>query len=479
MGNHHSHEGSDSHLPNPRGSLRNDLPDRMPTQLVPIDKLAKILVQKSLEEDSLQGISCRVFTKYVFPRYPDLAERLYKFFLSSAENTRHSYLTQNVFKQQAERFLGVISDEAQIEAYVKMYSERNEVKEENFRQLLLAAYRLAMDHYPDGPTTCTQLHRTLAAVIDSAFHRKTAVPTSYLVHWIEHHCPRLIVSIHRYVVHVLSTAYRALGRDDNEPSGLELSTPVLERELNFTRDEEDVLPLSQVWLLATVLPNTFTRPSPHHSPVSSANGLSSQNYIAKMLGSICPSHWVPLYNSGTHGLGANRFVHHVFNYRGPTVTILRGEQGVEFCIAADTEWKETHQYWGGEDCMVLQMLPQYHVIERGPKLLYFNTSIRGYPKALRAGLDPRKPAIDVCDGFSVIKYLEIPYTLNDIEVWGCGTEQSREAQLEVKKWEVKQAERQRQVKLRSEDWLDHPDRYLLELAGRQTYASSSDAQSSS
>lgn len=54
-------------------------------------------------------------------------------------------------------------------------------------------------------------------------------------------------------------------------------------------------------------------------------------------------------------------------------------------------------------------------------------------------------------------------------MWGCGDAVSRERQLEVKKWEVKEAERQRSVKMSAADWLDHPDRYLLELAGRPQY----------
>lgn len=45
----------------------------------------------------------------------------------------------------------------------------------------------------------------------------------------------------------------------------------------------------------------------------------------------------------------------------------------------------------------------------------------------------------------------------------------REKQLEIKKWQVKEAEKQRVVKLSASDWLDHPDRYLLELAGRASY----------
>jgi len=52
----------------------------------------------------------------------------------------------------------------------------------------------------------------------------------------------------------------------------------------------------------------------------------------------------------------------------------------------------------------------------------------------------------------------------------------RENQLDIKKWEVKQAEKQRNVKLTPDDWVDHPDRYLLELAGRPSYTPSQPQQ---
>ncbi|KPJ01097.1 hypothetical protein RR46_00416 [Papilio xuthus] len=53
-----------------------------------------------------------------------------------------------------------------------------------------------------------------------------------------------------------------------------------------------------------------------------------------------------------------------------------------------------------------------------------------------------------------------------------GDQTSRENQLEVKKWQVREAERQRNVKLSAADWIEHPDRYLLELAGRPQYNTS-------
>lgn len=56
-----------------------------------------------------------------------------------------------------------------------------------------------------------------------------------------------------------------------------------------------------------------------------------------------------------------------------------------------------------------------------------------------------------------------------MQVYGCGDRQIRDIQLDIKKWQVTEAERQRTVKLTSSDWIDHPDRYLLELGGRPQY----------
>lgn len=44
---------------------------------------------------------------------------------------------------------------------------------------------------------------------------------------------------------------------------------------------------------------------------------------------------------------------------------------------------------------------------------------------------------------------------------------SRESQLEYKKWELKQVEKSRNVKLSAVDWNDHPDKCLLEMASHR------------
>ena len=100
------------------------------------------------------------------------------------------------------------------------------------------------------------------------------------------------------------------------------------------------------------------------------------------------------------------------------------------------------------------------MLEKKPNILYLNTCIRGYPKELRAGSDPRTPIISVDQHFQNIDSKGIAAGLMTIEVWGCGDKDSREVQLDIKKWQIKEAERQRTVKLTAADWMDHPDRYL-------------------
>ncbi|KAI5638743.1 TLD domain-containing protein [Phthorimaea operculella] len=228
------------------------------------------------------------------------------------------------------------------------------------------------------------------------------------------------------------------------------------------------MPVSVAWLLAGAAPPMYSRPTqplPQHT-----GGLASKAWLTRLVCAVLV-HWVPLYNSRDHGLGMNRFLHHTLAYRGPSMVIIQAQELV-VVVCSSQEWRETHQYWGGPECCIIQLQPTFAVIEQAPKMLYLNTCIRGYPKGLRAGSDPRKPILIITEDFDTITFKGVPYALTNIEVWGCGDQASREIQLEHKKWQVREAERQRTVKLSAADWLDHPDRYLLEMAGRPQYNNS-------
>lgn len=63
-----------------------------------------------------------------------------------------------------------------------------------------------------------------------------------------------------------------------------------------------------------------------------------------------------------------------------------------------------------------KLIFRFSSIERGQKLLYLNTSMRGYPKGLRAGSDPRKPIISVDEHFENVDCRGITSILMSIEV---------------------------------------------------------------
>ncbi|CAG9126225.1 unnamed protein product [Plutella xylostella] len=531
MGSHNSHEKAASEPAGPgsgtstprRGSARSGsvagvtAAEPQQTSLVPIEKLGKLLAQRSQKEDGVNGVTENSFTKYVFPAYPELARHFFSH-IHQGGKCKNKHMSVSAFRQQCEKVLALLDDAAIIETYVRMFSGGSEegVSREQLRGLLHASYQLSMDHSPDGPQTCLMINKTLSAVVDACFNKKDSHSVNFVVRWLDEHTHRIIFPLHRYCVHMLSTRHREISTHlESSSSGVELATPVLERGA-WGAGAGGALCPSASWLLAAALPPLYSRP--HKAPDPQAAGSFSTAWLARLVCAV-PSHWVPLYSSHEHGLGANRFLHHTTGYRGATVVLLQagplvavlaapsewrethqywgspdcvllqlyptvGEWrethqywGSPDCVLLQLyptvgEWRETHQYWGSPDCVLLQLYPTFSIIERGGKMLYLNTSIRGYPKGLRAGSDPRAPKLCVNEDFDQLTYLNTPYPLDAIEVWGCGDHSSRETQLEIKKWQVKEAERQRHIKISAADWIEHPDRYLLEMAGRPQYNNS-------
>ncbi|XP_065083071.1 uncharacterized protein LOC135705326 isoform X2 [Ochlerotatus camptorhynchus] len=510
--------GSSSNNGATKGMTRSasgaDLQDRLQTQYHPVEKLGKILAKKCEEEHGINGITGDIFAKYVFPKFPDLGMKLFKYLRhNSRAKTDHLGLT--AFRQQCEKFLSILDDSVILENYVKMFGDLNEtelIKPENLKDLLRTCYNLAMAHYQDGPQTCRLLDRTLNSVVQSCFFSKESLSSGYICRWLENNVPRLVPPIHKYCVHALSTSHRIIidknmkNNSDTVVSitainageasyGLELQTPILEKgspsfgvnSVNqadcskpLTQEARDklniqqpLLPLSEAWLLAGSLPASYSRPQSIQPPLNSnSSNLASHVFMAKLL-SMVPSHWTLLYDSRQDGAGTNRFLHHVLGYRGPNLILFRCDDNLLFCVANPNEWRETHLYIGDEDSCCLQLLPKFVMLEKKSKSLYLNTHIRGYPKGLRAGSDTRKPVLIVDEHFEKLEHRGLQHKILSIEVWGCGNPYQREVQLDIKNWQIKEAERQRTVKMTAADWMDHPDRYLLELGGRQNYNNSS------
>lgn len=269
----------------------------------------------------------------------------------------------------------------------------------------------------------------------SACFFQEPLSVGFVSRWLDQNCPRLVPPVHRFVLHTLSTTYRSIEQDGPERNGcgLELATPVLEKKPFIDEKSKPLLPISVAWLLAGALPQAYSRPqskptSPEGAAAASSNTstaphanttLASQAFMAKLL-SVVPSHWTQLYDSRQHGVGANRFLHHLMGYRGPTLVLLqtRDDKDVDmvFCVASPTEWRETHLYVGGEDSCLIQLKPKFSLMEKGSKILYLNTTIRGYPKGLRVSVDPRNPIIAVDEAFEKLDVHSITHKLLAIEV---------------------------------------------------------------
>lgn len=465
-----------------------DFQDKSHTKFGPIDELAKILAKKNEQENSGSGISDYIFTKYVFPRQPDLGMRVFRLF-HTLSHAKTKHLGILAFRQQCERFLSILDDSKIIELYVRIFcypSEDNATKD-GVKLMLKHSFNIAMSYYSGDAQFCPLIELTLDSVISTCFFQEP-LSVGFIARWLEENCPRLILPIHRYVVHMLTTSYRSIkmNTEDKTGNGLELATPLLEKGAPFG-DSLPMLVLSMAWLLAGTLPPSYSKPTalpPPKDDESSSTGLSptssalpSHLLLSKLVAAV-PSHWTLLYDTRQHGVGANRFLHHVLGYRGPNLVVLQVrslKDDIEkiYCVASPNEWRETNLYVGGEDSCLIQLQPKFAVMEKGAKILYLNTHIRGYPKGLRVAVDPRNPIIAIDEAFEKLDVHSIAHTLMNIEVWGCGDKSSRDVQLDIKKWQIKEAERQRTVKLTAADWIDNPDRYLLELGGRPQYNNSS------
>ncbi|EDW12245.1 uncharacterized protein LOC6576818 [Drosophila mojavensis] len=464
-----------------RSASGADVTEKHLTQLVPVERLADILKEQTSAKYGINGIVSDVFVSQVFPGYTDLGHRLFQLMhVNSKATTKH--LGVVAFRQQCERFLGIMDDTKVLESYIKMYAQADNpdfIDKVGVTRLLHICYTIAMQHSGNA-VLCRSINRTFESVTKSIFFSHDSLSLGFVCRWFEQNLIRPVLLVHKYCVHTLSTAYRGL-EQQTQSCGLELQTPVIEQRNPFASADatdhnapsvhmESLMPLSQAWLLAGALPPLYSKPRTI-TPPNSSNNSSAQSavQIFKDKLSMMPSHWTLLYDSNEHGVGANRFLHHVLGYRGPTLVLLHTNDKQTYCIAAPSEWKETHLFVGSEGSCVIQLLPKFVILEKKPNILYLNTSIRGYPKGLRAGADPRKPIIAVDEHFENVDCKGIAAGLRSIEVWGCGDKSSRDVQLDIKKWQIKEAERQRTVKLTAADWMDHPDRYLLELGGRQNY----------
>lgn len=119
------------------------------------------------QEEHVNGITKSVFEKYLFPTHPQLSEKLFTYLHHNAHATA-TYISTTTFKQQAEKFLSVMNDQAILENYIKMYSnikEGGNVTPETLKALLMCCYQLAMEN--NSTSMCLHSEQIINAVVVS------------------------------------------------------------------------------------------------------------------------------------------------------------------------------------------------------------------------------------------------------------------------------------------------------------------------
>lgn len=103
------------------------------------------------------------------------------------------------------------------------------------------------------------------------------------------------------------------------------------------------------------------------------------------------------------------------------------------------------------------------------KNIYLNTKSKGLKLGLIVGYSQTKPILKIDEDFYKIEHeSNMNDTIISVEVWGCGPKKAFQDQQGIKKWEAKQIEKMRTVKIDASDWQSNADKSLLELGGIKT-----------
>lgn len=129
--------------------------------------ILQILSHLAHQEAHVNGITKSIFEKYLFPTHPELSEKLFIYLHHNAHATT-AYISTTAFKQQSEKFLSVMNDQAILENYVKIYSDLKNggnVTPETLRALLTSCYQLAMES--NNTNSCLHSQQIINAVVIS------------------------------------------------------------------------------------------------------------------------------------------------------------------------------------------------------------------------------------------------------------------------------------------------------------------------
>eukprot|EP00752_Nemacystus_decipiens_P005703 g5161.t1 len=163
--------------------------------------------------------------------------------------------------------------------------------------------------------------------------------------------------------------------------------------------------------------------------------------------------WMRIYNSEEDGLSFNRVAFKLVGYGGPTVILIRErDSGAVWGGCADSPWKESNSFYGGEASFLLRLAPDFKVI---PSKMASNNhfqylNLKGFSLPHGFGMGGSTEAFrffipealdDTCVGRSACLTFEhgelCPdlsrnFEVDILEVWGVGGEEALGEALEAR-----------------------------------------------
>lgn len=209
-----------------------------------------------------------------------------------------------------------------------------------------------------------------------------------------------------------------------------------------------------LWYLCSVLPSCFTSLQNKFN----VDSIDAESYLDYT--------WHILFDSNQHGLSLNRFKHKIMDYKSPTITFIQFSTGLTIVLGLDQRWTDSPEKFGGPYCYLIELFPCVNIVETNSNMVYLKEMGRSIPTGLIIGSGNRpkvKISIDLSTAEINYKGL-LNETVERVEVWGCGGEAAIKNQADMKKWEQKEIEKRKKVKLPGQ-W--DTDKVILEMAGVQ------------
>lgn len=287
--------------------------------------------------------------------------------------------------------------------------------------------------------------KSLEALVKSIRTNDGFINKSQLQQWILSEFPEIFYGYSNWILNRIKEKSMLVSMNLNETN----------------RDLSEYMNVVTTWYLCSNLSSVYLK------------GLSVENVSQheKLKNCLLNNKWTKLFASDRDGLSLNRFQNHVFNYKGPTVIFFHCDSEACYCVCSDQEYRESPTPYGSSQIKVFQLWPRFkdYEITNSSKCIYLNTRSKGLRLGFIFGDGELSPILKIDENFQYVNH-ESKHSdlLVACEAWGCGDANSLERQLDLKKWESKQIEKMRTVKLNGGDWNEHADKAILDLAGVTT-----------